>query len=143
MCGMSTVNFSVPAAVKQVFNETFGGQNKSAIIADLMLEAVERARRHDRSLANYGRIFKRRSLTRRWSRKPRFAPLSNVHPTSSPSLTRSIRRACGTRHQVRIRIAPHLNLTVKDAFSAELGRTKRCSNRHQCNCLDDLHGLSI
>jgi len=27
---MSTVNFSVPEEVKQVFNETFQGQNKSA-----------------------------------------------------------------------------------------------------------------
>lgn len=57
---MSTVNFSVPEAVKQVFNETFEGQNKSAIIADLMLEAVERARSRERSLAAYKRILKRR-----------------------------------------------------------------------------------
>lgn len=57
---MSTVNFSVPEEVKQVFNETFEGQNKSAIIADLMLEAVERARSRERSLAAYKRILKRR-----------------------------------------------------------------------------------
>ena len=42
---MSTVNFSVPEEVKRIFNETFEGQNKSAVIAGLMLEAVERARR--------------------------------------------------------------------------------------------------
>ncbi len=46
---MSTVSFSVPEAVKQVFNETFQGQNKSAIIADLMLEAVEQAQSRQRS----------------------------------------------------------------------------------------------
>ena len=57
---MSTVNFSVPEEIKQVFNETFEGQNKSAIIADLMLEAIERARSRERSLAAYKRILKRR-----------------------------------------------------------------------------------
>jgi hypothetical protein len=57
---MSTVNFSVPEQVKQVFNETFAGHNKSAIIAELMLEAVERARSRERSLAAYKRIMKRR-----------------------------------------------------------------------------------
>lgn len=57
---MSTVNFSVPEEIKQVFNETFEGQNKSAIIADLMLEAIERARSRERSLAAYKRILKRK-----------------------------------------------------------------------------------
>ena len=38
---MATVNFSVPDKVKQVFNAVFAGQNKSAIIAELMLRAVE------------------------------------------------------------------------------------------------------
>ena len=42
---MSTVNFSVPEQVKQVFNDVFMGQNKSAIIARLMQEAVEREQR--------------------------------------------------------------------------------------------------
>ena len=40
---MSTVNFSVPDDVKEAFNATFAGQNKSAVIADLMREAVQRA----------------------------------------------------------------------------------------------------
>ncbi len=57
---MSTVNFSVPEDVKQVFNETFQGKNKSAIITDLMLEAVERARSKQRSQAAYLRIVERR-----------------------------------------------------------------------------------
>ena len=57
---MSTVNFSVPEEVKQVFNETFEGQNKSAVIADLMLEAVERARSKQRSQEAYRRILARR-----------------------------------------------------------------------------------
>lgn len=57
---MSTVNFSVPDDVKQVFNETFQGQNKSAVIAELMLEAVERARSKQRSKDAYLSILARR-----------------------------------------------------------------------------------
>jgi len=57
---MSTVNFSVPEEVKQVFNETFQGQNKSAIIADLMLEAVEQARGRQRGHEAIARILERR-----------------------------------------------------------------------------------
>lgn len=48
---MATVNFSVPDEVKELFNATFKGRNKSAIIARLMLHAVEeelkRKRRQD------------------------------------------------------------------------------------------------
>jgi hypothetical protein len=57
---MSTVNFSVPDNVKEAFNATFAGQNKSAIIAGLMLEAVERARKQVDSQAAYWRILERR-----------------------------------------------------------------------------------
>lgn len=57
---MSTVNFSVPEEVKKSFNETFQGQNKSAIIAELMLEAVERAQRRRRGHEAVGRILERR-----------------------------------------------------------------------------------
>jgi citrate lyase gamma subunit len=58
---MSTVNFSVPEEVKQAFNETFKGCNKSAIIADMMMEAVERAERRKRSKAALDRIMERRA----------------------------------------------------------------------------------
>jgi len=37
---MATVNFSVPEEVKESFNRTFQGRNKSAIMADLMRRAV-------------------------------------------------------------------------------------------------------
>ena len=57
---MSTVNFSVPDDVKQAFNEAFEGRNKSAIIADLMREAVERDLRRRKSAAAYLRIARRR-----------------------------------------------------------------------------------
>lgn len=57
---MSTVNFSVPDDVKDEFNAVFSGKNKSAIIAELMREAVERARRKERSHAAISRIAARR-----------------------------------------------------------------------------------
>jgi len=49
---MATVNFSVPDHVKQSFNRAFEGENKSAVIARLMQEAVEgRVRQRRRSAA--------------------------------------------------------------------------------------------
>ena len=57
---MATVNFSVPDDVKRAFNEAFAGQNKSAVIAELMREAVARAERKTRSRAAIERILKRR-----------------------------------------------------------------------------------
>ena len=57
---MPTVNFSVPEDVKDAFNATFEGQNKSAVIADLMREAVARAAAQKRSEAAYRRILKQR-----------------------------------------------------------------------------------
>lgn len=57
---MATINFSVPDDVKEAFNETFKNQNKSAIIADLMREAVERAQRKQRSHEAIARILERR-----------------------------------------------------------------------------------
>ena len=42
---MATVNFSVPDEVRDDFNRAFKGQNKSAIIAELMRRAVAAARR--------------------------------------------------------------------------------------------------
>jgi hypothetical protein len=61
---MATVNFSVPDDVKAAFDRTFKGQNKSAVIADLMRQAVKdaklRKRRED--------IF--RSLTQRRDQRP-------------------------------------------------------------------------
>lgn len=57
---MATVNFSVPDEVKDEFNEAFAGQNKSAVIAALMREAVQRQRRQARSHAAIRRILARR-----------------------------------------------------------------------------------
>ena len=57
---MATVNFSVPDDVKNAFNEAFKGRNKSAVIADLMREAVERVRLREHSRVAIGRILERR-----------------------------------------------------------------------------------
>jgi hypothetical protein len=59
---MSTVNFSVPEDVKEAFNATFAGQNKSAVIADLMREAVQRAQRHQQHVDAVDRILARRKF---------------------------------------------------------------------------------
>jgi metal-responsive CopG/Arc/MetJ family transcriptional regulator len=58
---MPTVNFSVPEEVKDAFNATFEGQNKSAVIADLMREAVERAQRREQHRSAVGRILANRA----------------------------------------------------------------------------------
>lgn len=49
---MATVNFSVPDDTKEEFNRVFAGENKSAIIAGLMRQAIEaRERRRQRAAA--------------------------------------------------------------------------------------------
>ena len=57
---MPSVNFSVPEDIKTAFNATFAGQNKSAVIAALMREAVERALAQKRSREAISRILARR-----------------------------------------------------------------------------------
>jgi hypothetical protein len=41
---MATVNFSVPEEVKEEFNRVFARENKSSVIARLMMQAVEERR---------------------------------------------------------------------------------------------------
>lgn len=41
---MATVNFSVPDDVKKQFNRAFARENKSSVIARLMMQAVEERR---------------------------------------------------------------------------------------------------
>ncbi len=52
---MATVNFSVPDEVKAAFDKAFAGQNKSAVVAELMRRAVheaEQRRRRERLFKN-------------------------------------------------------------------------------------------
>ena len=46
---MATMNFSIPDDVKERFNQTFANSNKSAIVAQLLEEAIDRAERKQRS----------------------------------------------------------------------------------------------
>jgi hypothetical protein len=61
---MATVNFSVPDKVKQVFNAVFAGRNKSAIIAELMLRAVEEQTTRENRARAIDRLLARRSAKR-------------------------------------------------------------------------------
>jgi metal-responsive CopG/Arc/MetJ family transcriptional regulator len=59
-CAMATVNFSVPDEVRNDFNRAFKGQNKSAIIADLMRRAVAESRRRKQREAHFAALTARR-----------------------------------------------------------------------------------
>jgi len=61
---MATVNFSVPDAVKEAFNAVFKGKNKSAVIAGLMMKAVEEARTQRQRAQAIRRILARRRRRR-------------------------------------------------------------------------------
>jgi hypothetical protein len=45
---MATVNFSVPLDVKEAFDKAFRRQNKSAVLTELMRQAVDERRRRQR-----------------------------------------------------------------------------------------------
>jgi hypothetical protein len=62
---VATVNFSVPDEVRKAFNKAFARQNKSAVIANLMREAVER---QERVAARRDAL--RRIAARRQARRP-------------------------------------------------------------------------
>ena len=57
---LATINFSVPEDVKKAFNEAFKGRNKSAVITDLMREAVQRDHLDREGRAAIERILLRR-----------------------------------------------------------------------------------
>ena len=61
---MATVSFSVPDDVKADFDETFGGQNKSAVIAGLMRKAIADVKQRERREAMF------RTLTHRHAKRP-------------------------------------------------------------------------
>jgi hypothetical protein len=42
---MATVNFSVPEEVKKQFDKVFAGKNKSAVLTQLMQQAIEEQKR--------------------------------------------------------------------------------------------------
>ena len=66
---MATVNFSVPEEVKRIFNQAFAGANKSAVVAQLMRQAVEERRRQER---------RRRAIERLLRLRRRMKPVAQV-----------------------------------------------------------------
>jgi hypothetical protein len=58
---MATVNFSVPDEVKQEFNKTFAGENKSAVLTRLMRQAIEERHRQRRRAAAIDALLELRS----------------------------------------------------------------------------------
>lgn len=66
---MATVNFSVPSDVKEAFDKAFGRQNKSAVLTELMRQAVEERRRRRRRAMVVEKLLALRKRTRRVTNK--------------------------------------------------------------------------
>jgi hypothetical protein len=73
---MATMNFSVPDDVKAAFNRAYAGANKSAILTQLLRQAVE----------------ERERLVRRRLAIDRILRLRRTAPVSSPQALRAARR---------------------------------------------------
>lgn len=58
---MATVNFSVPEHVKQEFNQLFATENKSAILTQLMQQAIESRKQQQRRAAAIEKIIQLRN----------------------------------------------------------------------------------
>ena len=57
---MATVNFSVPEEVKEEFNRIFARENKSSIVARLMMQAIEERRLQKQRARAIDAILRRR-----------------------------------------------------------------------------------
>ncbi len=66
---MATVNFSVPPDVKEAFNKAFRRQNKSAVLTELMRQAVDERRRRQRRAKAVEKLLTLRKRVRRVSDK--------------------------------------------------------------------------
>ncbi len=62
---MATMNFSVPGDVKKAFDKAFARQNKSAVLTDLMRQAVEERRRRQRRARAIAKLLELRKKVRR------------------------------------------------------------------------------
>ncbi|MFO7877233.1 MAG: hypothetical protein R6U55_11700 [Desulfovermiculus sp.] len=56
---MATVNYSIPDEIKEAFNAQFADRNKSAIIAELMQQAVEEEEQKQRRNQAIQRVLSR------------------------------------------------------------------------------------
>ena len=57
---MATVNFSVPEDVRQEFNTMFANENKSAILTQLMRQAIEEKKQRQRRVLAIDKILQLR-----------------------------------------------------------------------------------
>jgi hypothetical protein len=72
---MPILNFSIPLDLKEAFNETFRGRNKSAIIADLMRDAIERENDRNRAAISLDELLMRRATSPSLDEKDDVDPL--------------------------------------------------------------------
>jgi hypothetical protein len=61
---MAIVTFSIPRNIRDEFEATFSGRNKSAIIAELMRDAIERERRFGAHVEGVDEILMMRATPR-------------------------------------------------------------------------------
>ena len=61
---MATVNFSVPEEVKAEFNRVFARENKSGVIARLMMQAIEDRRLQKQRARAIDKLLKLRSQSK-------------------------------------------------------------------------------
>jgi metal-responsive CopG/Arc/MetJ family transcriptional regulator len=61
---MATMNFSIPDDLKEAFNKAFAGENKSAVVAQLLRRAVEEKERRCRSAGLIERLRQIRANSR-------------------------------------------------------------------------------
>jgi len=66
---MATVNFSVPPDVKNEFAKVFRRENKSAVLTELMRQAIDERRRRRRRAKAIGELLVLRNRTRRVTAK--------------------------------------------------------------------------
>lgn len=66
---MATVNFSVPSDVKEAFDKAFSRQNKSAVLTELMRQAVEERRQRRQRAMVVEKLLALRKRTRRVTNK--------------------------------------------------------------------------
>jgi hypothetical protein len=62
---MATMNFSVPSDVKEAFDKAFRRQNKSAVLTELMRQAVNERQRRRRRARVVEKLLALRKRTRR------------------------------------------------------------------------------
>ena len=88
---MATMNFSIPDDVKERFNQTFVNSNKSAIVAQLLEEAIERAEHKQRSDLAIQRILAIRKTNKPVSTKVILRTRDEIRSASGTARARAVK----------------------------------------------------